>query len=99
MTLYRGTLPETKRFDFIVCGGGTSGGVVAARLASNPDVSVLLVEAGGDERVEEVCDSRVWMKNIGSARDWQFKSEPCDGLNGRTPPLPAWSCRPCRRRR
>jgi choline dehydrogenase len=33
-------------YDFVVGGAGSSGSVVARRLADNPDVSVLLVEAG-----------------------------------------------------
>jgi flavin-dependent dehydrogenase len=41
--------------DFIVCGAaGTSGSVVARRLAENPAVSVLLVEAGGTDQVPSV---------------------------------------------
>jgi choline dehydrogenase-like flavoprotein len=35
-----------KEFDFIVVGGGTAGNAVAGRLAENPKVSVLVVEAG-----------------------------------------------------
>jgi choline dehydrogenase-like flavoprotein len=37
---------EPTEFDFIVLGGGTAGNVVAGRLAENPNVSVLVVEAG-----------------------------------------------------
>jgi choline dehydrogenase-like flavoprotein len=35
-----------QEFDFIVVGGGTAGNVVAGRLAENPNISILVIEAG-----------------------------------------------------
>ena len=80
--------PGRAPYDFIVCGGGTAGCVVARRLAEDPQVRVLVLEAGGDERVEEVRNPTVWMRNIGSGRDWQFRAAPGPGLAGRSAALP-----------
>ena len=37
-------------FDYIIAGGGAAGCVLANRLSANPAISVLLLEAGNDER-------------------------------------------------
>ncbi|KAJ5523676.1 glucose-methanol-choline oxidoreductase, partial [Penicillium frequentans] len=39
-------------FDYIICGGGTAGCVLAAELSTIPGASVLLVEAGRDSELE-----------------------------------------------
>src|ERR1700733_9348248 len=70
-------------YDFIVCGAGSSGSVVARRLAENPDVSVLLLEAGGDDDVPNVRNANLWPTNLGTERDWGFEALPHPAVNGR----------------
>jgi choline dehydrogenase len=74
------------KFDYIVCGAGASGSVVAARLAANPDVRVLVLEAGGSDETDLVMNPNRWPMALGSELDWGFVAEANPRLNGRAIP-------------
>ncbi|KAL1863369.1 hypothetical protein Plec18167_008232 [Paecilomyces lecythidis] len=63
-------------FDFIVVGGGTAGNVVAGRLAENPKVKILVLEAGlkDSEQIEEITVPSNAMNLRGSQHDWAYKT-------------------------
>ncbi|KAL4768435.1 choline dehydrogenase [Aspergillus nidulans var. acristatus] len=63
-------------FDFIVIGGGTAGNTVAGRLASNPSVRILVIEAGAPNpySIPEITTPSSAMDLRGSIYDWAYKT-------------------------
>jgi choline dehydrogenase len=69
-------------FDYIVVGAGSAGCVLANRLSANPDVSVLLLEAGGADNAREITIPAATPLNFRTDRDWAFETEPQEHLTG-----------------
>lgn len=62
-------------YDYIVIGGGTSGLAVANRLSEDPNVNVLIVEAGDSVlNNPNVTNVDGYGLSFGSEIDWQYQS-------------------------
>lgn len=60
-------------YDYIICGGGTSGSVVAGRLAEDGNVTILVVEAGADNAdLENTQMAGGWSQNFDADTDWNI---------------------------
>jgi choline dehydrogenase len=70
-------------YDYIICGAGTSGSVLAARLCEDSRVRVLLLESGGSDESNLIDDPNLWVATLGSPFDWGYVAEPNPQLNGR----------------
>uniref|UniRef100_A0A0W0FWD4 Glucose-methanol-choline oxidoreductase N-terminal domain-containing protein n=1 Tax=Moniliophthora roreri TaxID=221103 RepID=A0A0W0FWD4_MONRR len=67
------SVADGQTFDFIVVGGGLTGTTVAARLAETGTYSVLLVEAGADDRGDSrVYDIYAYGQAFGTSLDWHY---------------------------
>ena len=73
-------MPE---FDYVLVGAGSAGCVLASRLSEDPSVSVLLLEAGGEDRRREIRIPAAFSRLYRSEVDWGYSTEPQEGLGGR----------------
>ena len=63
-------------FDYVIVGAGSAGCVVANRLSADPDVSVLLLEAGGKDNYHWIHIPVGYLYCMNNPRtDWLFKTE------------------------
>ncbi len=74
---------QTNTYDYIIVGAGSGGCVLAARLTEDPNVSVLLLEAGAATTPRESRIPAAFSKLYRTAVDWNYSTEPEPHLNGR----------------
>ena len=72
-------------YDYIICGGGTAGCLLANRLSADPGKTVLLIEAGGNDDYHWIHIPVGYLYCIGNPRtDWLYSTDADPGLNGRS---------------
>jgi choline dehydrogenase len=70
-------------FDYLVVGAGSAGCVVASRLTEDRAVRVLLLEAGGPDRMRQIRVPAAFPTLFKTAVDWAFYTEEQEHLHRR----------------
>ena len=76
-------------YDYIIAGAGSAGCVLANRLGEDPNLRILVLEAGGSEKAVIVDMPAALSIPMNTKRfNWGMKTEPEPGLDGREVNLP-----------
>lgn len=68
-------------YDYIIVGAGSAGCVLANRLSADPDVTVLLLEAGEPDSLRELGIPAAAPTLFETSLDWSYQTEPQEYLN------------------
>lgn len=72
-----------ERFDVVIVGAGSAGCVLAGRLTEDPTCSVLLLEAGGTDLIDQVTIPAAFGAQFRTDLDWNYTTEEQKHLQGR----------------
>lgn len=74
-------------YDYVIVGGGSAGSALASRLSQDSDISVCLLEAGGEGKdllIRAPAGIVAMLPGRPKINNWAFNTVPQAGLNGRT---------------
>ncbi|MGH2836776.1 MAG: GMC family oxidoreductase, partial [Thermoleophilaceae bacterium] len=74
--------------DYVIVGAGSAGCVLAARLSEDPDVSVLLIEAGPPDDKDLIHVPAAFGSLFKTDVDWDYATFPVAGCNNRMMYMP-----------
>ncbi|MGI8844613.1 MAG: GMC family oxidoreductase [Thermoleophilaceae bacterium] len=75
-------------FDYVIVGAGSAGCVLADRLTEDPDVRVLVLEAGGRDRSPNIKIPAAFGNQFHTKLDWDFVTEPEPHVDNREMYIP-----------
>jgi choline dehydrogenase-like flavoprotein len=77
-------MATVESFDYVIVGAGSAGSVLAHRLGEDPDVRILVLEAGGQDRSPIIKIPLTWGLILKHRLfDWGYFTEPEPGMDGR----------------
>lgn len=76
-------MADRETFNYIVVGAGSAGCVLANRLTEDPGVSVLLLEAGGEDDADEIHIPAAFPTLFKTKWDWNYETVEQKHLGGR----------------